>query len=422
MNYKKRAAAKIFTGKELKEGMVLIADDNGTVVDMMPQEAAGDDVEFFQGILSPGLINCHCHLELSHMKGRIPEKTGLVDFVFKVVTERHHTEEEIIKAIIEAEDEMLANGIVAVGDICNNDLTLQQKQKHRLAYYNFIEASGWLPSIAQARFERAKKIYDEFEGENPKLQETRNKENHRKEETSGRQNIKLEWGDSQFQIPNSKFEMAIVPHAPYSVSLNLWKQIQPFYQNKTVSIHNQETSFEDQFFFEGKGDFVRMYELMKIDNTHHRPTKRSSLQSYYDQLTWAKNIILVHNTFTKESDVQFVNAMNRQRGKTFFCLCVNANQYIEDSLPDVEMFRKNKCSLVLGTDSLASNWSLSIMDEIKTLRKSFPTIPLEEMLTWATSNGAEALGFDSELGSFEKGKTPGIVLINEAELSAKRIA
>jgi aminodeoxyfutalosine deaminase len=77
---------------------------------------------------------------------------------------------------------------------------------------------------------------------------------------------------------------------------------------------------------------------------------------------------------------------------------------------------------VLGTDSLASNWSLSIMDEIKTLRKSFPTIPLEEMLTWATSNGAEALGFDSELGSFEKGKTPGIVLINEAELSAKRIA
>ena len=68
----------------------------------------------------------------------VSDKTGLVDFVFKVVTERHHTEEEILQAISDAEDEMIANGIVAVGDICNNALTIPQKQKNRLAYYNFI--------------------------------------------------------------------------------------------------------------------------------------------------------------------------------------------------------------------------------------------------------------------------------------------
>ena len=105
----------------------------------------------------------------------------------------------------------------------------------------------------------------------------------------------------------------------------------------------------------------------------------------------------------------------------YFCLCVNANKYIEDTLPPIELFRKNNCLLVLGTDSLASNRSLNILDEIKTIRKNFPSIPLEEILQWATINGAKALQMDSVLGSLKKGKKPGIVLINEENLSAKRL-
>lgn len=101
------------------------------------------------------------------MKGRIPEKTGLVDFVFKVVTERHHFEEEILAAIADAEDEMLRNGIVAVGDICNNALTLPQKQKGRLRYYNFIEASGWLPAVSETRFRRAKELFEQYSNRQP---------------------------------------------------------------------------------------------------------------------------------------------------------------------------------------------------------------------------------------------------------------
>ncbi len=75
----------------------------------------------------------------------------------------------------------------------------------------------------------------------------------------------------EFSIANSQLSIAnsIVPHAPYSVSENLWKNIQPYFENKTVSIHNQESPFEDLFFLEGKGDFERMYELMHIDNKHH---------------------------------------------------------------------------------------------------------------------------------------------------------
>jgi aminodeoxyfutalosine deaminase len=408
MGYRKIAADKIFDGYRFWEDHVLILDENGVVGALLPKENAGEGVETVEGILSPGFVNCHCHLELSHMKGKIPEGTGLVDFVFKVVTERSASEEEILAAIASAEEEMKSAGIVAVGDICNNTLTLPQKEKGALQYYNFIEASGWLPAVSDLRFERAKVIYDAC--------------------------INGQWstGNGEFRtIPNPELQTpncSIVPHAPYSVSENLWKVIQPYFENKVVSVHNQETRFEDEFFLHGTGDFKRMYELMKIDNSHHQPTKRSSLQSYFDKLRGAEKIILVHNTFTGEEDVAYVRSETsnvkqeslqlqtpNSKPQTFFCLCVNANQYIEEALPPIDMLRKNGCNIVLGTDSLASNWRLSIVDEMKTIQKHFADIPLDELLGWATINGAKALGMDGYLGSFEKEKRPGVVLINETE-------
>jgi len=108
--------------------------------------------------------------------------------------------------------------------------------------------------------------------------------------------------------------------------------------------------------------------------------------------------------------------------QTFFCLCINANQYIEDAVPPIEMFRKNNCNIILGTDSFASNWSLSIADEIKTIRNHFPNIASGEILKWATFNGAKALEMDHTLGSLDKGKKPGIILIDESFETIQRLA
>ena len=393
--YRKFKADHLFTGIEmLDSNKVLITKTDGTIEAIIDEVGAGD-VEFFNGMLSPGFINTHCHLELSHMKGLIPEKTGLVDFVYKVVNERNFAEEEILDAIENAEDEMLVNGIVAVGDICNNLLTLPQKQKRRLAYYNFIEASGWLPAISKTRFERSLNIYNEFL-------------THKTQNTT---------------------HNSLVPHAPYSVSDDLWELITPYFENKTVSIHNQETSFEDELFLQGTGDMVRMYELMKIDNIHHQPSKKSSLQTYFSKLSNAASIILVHNTFTKQDDIDFIKQQTTNyKSQTFFCICINANQYIENALPPINLLQKNNCNIILGTDSLASNRSLNILDEMKTIQKYFPDILLQDLLKYATINGAKALQMDSDSGSFEKGKKPGIVLIENVDdfrlknqSSAKRI-
>ena len=376
MSWKKYSADQIFDGEKYLDGnTVVVCSDDGTIENIINKTDAGDDVQQLNGIISPGFVNCHCHLELSHMKGLIPEKTGLVDFVFSVVTQRHFPDEEIAEAIELAEQEMIENGIVAVGDICNNLLTLDQKEQQNLRYHNFVETSGWLPDIANTRFERSKNAFDFFS----KISST-----------------------------------SIVPHAPYSVSENLWQLIQPYYAGKTVSIHNQETAFEDELFLQNSGDFVRMYEIMKMDTSFFKPSGKSSLQTYFHKLEKGEQVILVHNTFTKQADIDFIK-QSRDAETVWFCLCANANLYIENALPPLDLLRKNDCNMVIGTDSLASNHSLSVLDEMKTIQQHFPTVDLEEMLRWATLNGAKALQIDDAFGSLHSGKKPGLVLIENLE-------
>jgi len=378
MRYRKFKADYLFTGEALlNSDNVLITTENGEIKEILNTKDAGENIEILNGIISPGFVNAHCHIELSHLKNKIPEKTGLVDFVFKVVSERHFEEKEIIDSIANAENEMWQNGIIAVGDICNNSLSASQKTKQNLQYYNFIETTGWLPAIAKSRFEKSKVIYDEFVRNN--------------------------------------FKASIVPHAPYSVSENLWKEMMPYFKGKTISIHNQESPEEDLFFLEAKGDFTKMYKMMNIDNSFYKARKIRSVGSYFEKLSSAASVILVHNTFTKQEDLDFINQTKNKKQLISFCLCPNANLYIENTLPPVYLFIKNDVNIILGTDSLASNHQLNILEEIKTIAKNYPEIKTETFLKWATMNGAQALQMNEELGSFEKGKTPGIVLIENVE-------
>ena len=89
MEFRKIKADQIFNGYQFISGkMVLVLDQQGIVQDIVEEEQAGSDIEYHPGILSPGFINCHCHLELSHMKNQIPSGTGLVDFLLNVVQKR----------------------------------------------------------------------------------------------------------------------------------------------------------------------------------------------------------------------------------------------------------------------------------------------------------------------------------------------
>lgn len=386
MAYLQFSGENLFDGTQfLGPDQVLITTEDGIIKAIIPLQDAGENVQKLNGIIAPGFINAHCHLELSHMKGIIPEHTGLPDFILKIVNERHFPEESILEAIADGEAEMLQEGIVAVGDISNNALTAAQKQKGHLAYHTFIEISGWKPAIAESRFANAQNVMEQF---------------------------RLIEAAASLNPLKSSFS----PHAPYSVSKELWQMMMPHFEGNTVTIHNQETPAENELFLNGTGDFVRMYQAMNIDQTHFSPTGQNSLPSYFPQLKNAKNILLVHNTTTNEADIHFAKQLAMQHAQElYYTLCVNANIYIENKLPPIELLRSKNAAIVLGTDSLSSNHQLSILSELKTIRKNFPSIPLEEMLQWATLNGAKALQLEQQFGSFEKGKKPGLILINQIE-------
>lgn len=385
MAYQKFRADQLFDGYRMQgTDAVLITTGEGVVEAIVPLADAGDDIRYEPGILSPGFINCHCHLELSHLKGRIPELEGLVSFVSRVIRDRHSAEEEIPAAIDAAEQEMIQTGIIAVGDICNNTLTIPQKAKKNIRYHNFIEASGFLPALAEQRFQRAVDIYRQYA--------------------------------RHYADPAAS--NSIVPHAPYSVADELWDRITHFPGNNLLTIHNQESISESELFLSGQGEFLLLYQQLGIDLSFFQPPGKSSLQVCLPKFLPHQSVILVHNVYTDKEDIAFARAAGN---KCWWCLCPNANLYITGVLPDIALLASEGDNIVLGTDSLASNHQLSILAEMQTIHQRFPAIPLQQLFTWATLNGAKALQMDTTLGSFEKGKQPGIVISSNDLSSSKRL-
>lgn len=384
MSYLKFQADNIFTGKEmLGSESILVTDERGVIQEIIDEKDAGENIQQFKGIISPGFINCHCHLELSHLKGLIPEHTGMVDFILNILQKRVSSEELMQDAIEKAEAEMIANGIVAVGDICNTTNTIHQKKKGNLYYHNFVELSGFIPQFAQQRFDAGLEIYNEF----------------------------------ATHFPDNS---TLVPHAPYSVSSNLFQLISNASQNKISTIHNQESKDENEFFEQGTGDFQRLYKTLGIDISFFEAQQKTSLVTIAHHLLKASTTILVHDVFTSKKDIDFLNHISSSKTQFYFCLCVLANRYITNSLPKEIDFKANSQNVVLGTDSLASNHSLNILSEINAMKENYPSLSSAELLQFATHNGALALGVDNKYGSFKRGKQPGIVLI-ENLFSSKKI-
>lgn len=365
-------ADHIFNGEAFFQNALLVLNDDGSVHDFLrtADRSQLETAEHFRGTLSPGFINTHCHLELSHMLGKVSQGKGFAKFATELIPQRNYISPgEIAEVCAKADAEMYANGIQAVGDISNVDLSFAAKANSEIRYHTFIELLGLNPAVAKMMFDAGA----ELKARAPK-------------------------------------PVSLSPHAPYSVSAELLRLIAREEESAgtVITIHNQESRAESEFTERGTGSALEIFKMFGIDLSFYQPSGKNSLHATLPELLGSFNLLLVHNTFSSQSDIQWAHT---QHEHLYWCLCPNANLYIENTLPDVAMMRSNNCRLTIGTDSLASNHQLSVLEELKVLHKNFPAVPVAELLTWATKNGAAALKME-KLGGFAKGKRPGVLLMD----------
>lgn len=358
----------------IKNGSVAIHPD-GEIEEILTEEQTlklDVAVTKYDGVIVPGFINTHCHLELSHLLGNIPEHTGLVEFVQSIIKSRQGDEEVIKLAMEKADKQMFDHGIVAVGDISNQISSKTVKENSKIYYHTFVEAMGFNPERADAIMAYAYGIKEAF----------------------------------------APLKATVVPHAPYSVSPALLSLISELAEQEHafISIHNQETYNENAFFKNKTGGFLELYKFLGLDISFFQPSGKTSLQTWLPYVKKQKTL-LVHNTVSAKADIDFAKQIHNN---LYWCLCPQANLYIENTLPDVDLLIQGNLKITLGTDSLASNHQLNILSEMKTLQEH-KQVDFEKLLQWATLNGAEFLEVDQQFGTIEKGKKPGLNLIQLSE-------
>lgn len=347
---------------ELERNIVVEVDDRGTITNILRCDAIDSmaSVEFFPGILIPGMVNCHCHLELSYLKGAIAEGEGYSGFARSIGAVRNNfTTEERIRSARLADAQMWEEGVEVVADIANDDLVMEVKTQSKIEYHTLFEFFGL---------------------------NNRDVEPH-------------------FDLANRYPRSYVTPHSTYSV------QDEPFRQicarnSSLLSIHLLESDAEEGL-YHGRGSLHEWYQRMGWECDflkYESPAGR--VAGCIDRKC---RVLLVHNTRATAEDIATVESHTKNGT---WVLCPESNRFISNDRPPVELLRKSGVAIAVGTDSLASARSLSMIENLRLLGNH----PLRELLTWATLNGAKALGIDGMKGSIEIGKRPGLVVIEGADL------
>ncbi|MCR5454632.1 MAG: amidohydrolase family protein, partial [Bacteroidales bacterium] len=319
------AAQYVFanTGEPIKNGSITYDDATGKILEIRQLSAETANTTFYNGVLVPGFVNAHCHLELSHLRGLIPPCQHLTDFL----TQIQKLNKDLVfsyEDCFAADRAMYDAGINAVGDISNTDNSAFVKSSSKIRYCNFIELIGSNDErIAQNRltYSAVAKVFSY----------------------------------------NHQTSVHAVPHSPYLVSDAQFRDINALNADdlSLISIHNQETAAENELYCSHTGSFVDLYPTITDQII---ATGKNSLPSYGHHLAEYSNVLLVHNTYSERTDLEYALQTFKH---PYFVLCPKSNLYLEGRLPDVSTMDTMNLTLCIGTDSLSSNDTLSILEEMK---------------------------------------------------------
>lgn len=380
---KKFSAQYIFDGKKLLQNAILEVGDDGRIVSLTSDALNTREVNSLQmhsGIILPGLINMHQHLELAALQGAIPQGIGLPDFIKGMADLRssgtlHDAGLEKSRAL---DAIMYAQGIQAVLDISNTVDTIEIKKTSQIYYHTMLEIFGVRPVDASTIWSSAQQMLTCFS--------------------------------------KSGLAAGISPHSLYALSQLLFNKLQ-LKPEALYSVHFMESVHEKEWLQKGSGKLGML--LQEKSEVLSQP-KFHYLISWLRDIAKASRLVMVHNTCVDREIVELLfDNLNRQ--ELYFCLCPQSNMYIENTLPNLDLLRKSGANIVIGTDSLASNSSTFFIDELKLLQRFNSNLSVVEMLTWSTSNAAGALGLSYLLGSFVPNSKPGVVLLENINLAEMKL-
>jgi aminodeoxyfutalosine deaminase len=337
-----------------------------------------EDAVSLEGVVIPGFVNTHCHLELSHLKNEIRPNAGMKGFIAQLLSARFQADEKAqINSMHNADREMWEEGIVAVGDISNFSLSNSVKANSKIYYHTFIEVLGLNPAFANTIVEKGMALQQEF-------------------------------------LKGSKSKASLTPHAPYSCPTELLNLIfSSINVGDPLSIHMQESLDELQFCRDKSGPLTEFFKDNGISFADFIPFGEVSPLQKLLPLFPQNKLQLVHNTYTTNEEIQLANSIHPS---LYWCVCIGANLFINNKVPPVDLMYENNCTITIGTDSLASNTQLSVLEEVKCIHKHFQTIPFEVLVKAATLNGAAFLGIDDVFGKIKVGLKPGLVLLENVNI------
>lgn len=360
---RKITASRVLTPKGIERDVIITIDDLGKIVNVEREVKNIDSIaylEHYSGLIIPGMVNCHSHIEYSYVKGMIPSGAGLPEFIRSIIEIKidNKTSDQKKTEVAKAWDEKLfQQGVIAVGDHNNNDYVYEVKRDSKIYYHNFIELFDVKNQDADKTFHNGMKRVE--------------------------------------QSKKLNLTATVAPHASYTMTDRLLALAggKATSNDGVRAIGAVSTHFKESEVLGGDDETNRIIENISADRD---------------------SVILVHCIYASREDLK--RAKTNYSDKLTISICPLSNIFIEGKMGNVDMFRELGIRIALGTDSLSSNDTLSMIEEMKCLSKHYPNIPLQEIIEMVTTNGAKALNIDSWAGEIVEGKSPGIVLIENIDI------
>jgi cytosine/adenosine deaminase-related metal-dependent hydrolase len=323
-----------------------------------------DVIDWGAAMIMPGLVNAHAHLELTSLGNQLTQFSSFTDWIFQLVSRRRAwTDEDFLKSIREGVKRSITAGTTLVADISSSATNWGAIEEHKLRRVVFKEVMGLSSSQAGEIISRFQNLW-----------------NH---------------ADSR-----SLLSYGVSPHAPYTSSPELYRRAAELARSRRILLttHVAETRSELEFLETGEGEFRDFLNAMSALPPEWNPPRLAPI-AYLDSLdVLGPFSLLAHCNYV---DTESMGRILGSRSSVVFC--PRSHHFFGHQEHPVRQFLDSGVNVALGTDSLASNTSLSMIDEMRFLFEKRRDIKAEEIFRAATLNGAAALDFGGSLGRLRQG-------------------